>query len=103
MSRRAKQWEELREQPGDSIRVLEGETLVRLPLTAYDELIVAPCKPGDWTTSTHVVGRVLADHPIGFALVTWRVRELIRDGALESRGDSNDMGLPADVRTLRRG
>jgi hypothetical protein len=101
VSARAKRWEELRDQPGDSIRALEGETLVRLPLTAYDDAIVKACNPGQWTASKRVVGRVLADHPIGLALVTWRVREIIRDGALEGRGGSNDICLPAEVRALR--
>jgi hypothetical protein len=99
VSERAKRWEELRGQPGDWIRVLEGETIVPLPVTAFDAAIVGACS-GAWSDSLQLAGRIIALNPIGFSLLTWRVRELLRSGTLEGRGDRNRIGLPAEVRPV---
>ena len=96
---RAKRWEELRSQSGDWIRVLDGEAIVQLPITAHDPTVLEACA-GDWADSTLLVGRILghADNPIGLSLVTWRIRQLLRVGALEGRGESRRFGLPSEVR-----
>ena len=97
---RARRWEELRDQPGDGIRVLQGDDLVQLPVTAFDADLVKACSDGKWSPSLTVVARVLADNPTSDSLLTWRVRELLRTGALEARGDLNRLGLPTEVRPV---
>ena len=99
VSERAKRWEELRGQPGGWIRVLDGEAIVALPVTAFDDAIVKACA-GEWTDSLHLTGRIIAENPLGLSLLTWRIRELLRSGTLEGRGDRNRIGLPAEVRPL---
>jgi hypothetical protein len=99
---RAKRWEELRDQPGDWIRVLDGADIVALPVTAYDAALVDACEGGDWTEPLKILGKVTTDQPLGFALVTWRIRELHWTGTLEGRGELTEEGLPAEVRPPRR-
>jgi hypothetical protein len=77
---RAKRWEELRGEPGDWIRVLDGEAVVSLPVTAFDAAIVETCGQG-WMDSLRLAGRIIAENPIGFSLLTWRIRELLRAGS----------------------
>jgi hypothetical protein len=96
---RAKQWEALRDVPGDWIRVLNGDDIVRLPVTAYDEKLVQACC-GDWMASLTMLGMVLGNNPTALSLLQWRVRELLHDGALEGRGDENRLGLPTEVRAV---
>ncbi len=95
---RAHGWEELRGQPGDWIRVLVGDEMVPFPVTHHDAKVMKACAGGGWTGSLRLVGSILADHPIGLNVMVWRVRELIRTGALECRGEDNQIGLPAEVR-----
>lgn len=95
---RAKQWEELRGRAGDWIRVLDGENIEHRPVTAYDAELVKVCTNGEWTPSLRMVARVLADNPTTDSLLCWRVRELLRAGTLEGRGDENRIGLPDEVR-----
>ena len=97
---RARRWEELRDQPGEGIRVLRGDDLVQLPVTAFDADLVKACSDGKWSPSLTVVARVLADNPTSDSVLTWRVRELLRTGALEARGDLNRLGLPTEVRPV---
>lgn len=99
VSERAKRWEELRDQPGDLIRVLDGEAIVALPVTAFDDAIVKACS-GEWTDSLRLTGRIIAENPLGLSLLTWRIRELLRSGTLEGRGDRNRIGLPTEVHPL---
>jgi hypothetical protein len=93
---RAKRWEELRDEPGDWLRVLEGEEMRRLPVTAYDEHLIAACADG-WTQSILTLAKVLACNPVGYSLLRWRIRELIAAGRLEARGERTEHGLPAEV------
>ncbi len=88
----------LRARAGDWIRGLDGEEIVHRPVTAYDAELVRACSDKDWTRSLRVVASVLADNPTGDALLCWRIRELLRDGALEGRGGNNRLGLPEEVR-----
>ena len=97
---RAKRWEELRSKSGDWIRALDGDDIIELPLTAFDDAILAEART--WTESKKVLGMILASNAIGFALLTWRIRELVRDGSLESRGGANDFGLPAELRRSKQ-
>lgn len=97
VSQRAKQWVELRVQPGDWIRILDGETVVALPITAFDAAVVEACS-GEWTASLGLTAKIIAENPIGLSLLTWRIRELLRTGLIEGRGDPNQIGLPAEVR-----
>jgi hypothetical protein len=94
---RARRWEELRNRPGEWIRVLLGEEIVQLPVTTFDDDLVRGCS-GGWTTSLRIVGRMLASNPTSVAVLAWRVRELIRAGALEARGEQNEIGLPVQIR-----
>lgn len=95
---RARQWEELKARPGDWIRYLVGDNIVHRPVTACDAALVQACTTGEWTQSSFVVGRVLAYNPVSDKLLYWRVRELLRAGTLEGRGDENRVGLPREVR-----
>jgi hypothetical protein len=99
VSERAKRWEELRDQPGDWIRILDGETVVALPVTTFDARVVEACSR-EWTASLRLTAAIIAENPIGLSLLTWRIRELLRSGAIEGRGDPNQIGLPTEVRTL---
>ncbi|MBI2389521.1 MAG: DUF1835 domain-containing protein [Deltaproteobacteria bacterium] len=96
---RARRWEELRAREGEWIRVLDGEAIVHLPVTAFDEELLVVCKNGDWTNARRVLGALLADHPMSPELVCWRVRELVRAGVMEGRGHDDAMNLPREVRS----
>jgi Protein of unknown function len=65
VSERAQRWERLRSEPGDWIRVLDGEAIVQLPVTAYDTVVVAAWAGGEWRASSRVVGEIIAEHPVG--------------------------------------
>ena len=95
---RAKRWQELRDQPGDWIRVLTGEDVVQLPVTAFDADVVKACADGAWTESLRITARIIAENPIWLSVLVWRIRELLRSGTLECRGDDNRIGLPSEVR-----
>jgi len=94
---RAQQWEALRNVPEDWIRVLHGDAIVQLPVTAYDGELVKACG-GDWTASLTMLGVVLGHNPTALSLLQWRVRELLRAGVLEGRADENRLALPTEVR-----
>jgi hypothetical protein len=98
VSARAKRWEELRDQPGDWIRALNGENIVQHPVTEYDGALLAACERSDWTDPMTIIGKVSVASPLGFSLLTWRIRELLRAGTLEARGEQIEIGLPAEVR-----
>jgi hypothetical protein len=96
---RAKQWEELRSVPGDWIRVLNGDDVVLLPVTAYDGDLVNACG-ADWTASSKVLGLVLGNNPTSLSLLQWRIRDLLQARVLEGRGEENQLGLPTEVRPV---
>ncbi|MBI2392162.1 MAG: DUF1835 domain-containing protein [Deltaproteobacteria bacterium] len=95
---RAAEWQRVRATPGDWFRVLEGERLVDVPVTSLDSELVNACS-AEWTSPSRVIGTVLVDHPIGDRVLAWRVRELLRAGLIEGRGEGPHSGLPAEVRT----
>lgn len=78
--------------------MLDGEEIVHHPITALDADLVRACANGEWTRSLIVVATVLADNSTGDGLLYWRVRELLRDGTLEGRGDNNRVALPEEIR-----
>jgi Domain of unknown function (DUF1835)/Protein of unknown function len=100
VSERAERWEKLRSEPGEWIRVLDGETIRHLPVTAFDTRLAESCRLDEWTASRLIVGQVLAAHPIGLSLLVWRVRELLREGKLEGRGEDRGIALPAELRSV---
>jgi hypothetical protein len=89
---RAKRWEELRNRPGDWIRILDGDEIVELPISGLDADLLAACTGGEWTPSLTIVGRVLANNPTSDSLLVWRIRELLRVGTLEARGEETSFG-----------
>jgi hypothetical protein len=95
---RAKRWEELRDKPGEWVRVLEGEEIRELPLTAWDREIIEACSGDDWADSLKLSARIIANNALWLSLVSWRIRELLRTGVLEGRGPENRIGLPTDLR-----
>lgn len=97
---RARRWEELRARPGDWVRVLEGETITHRPITTLDADLVQQCSNEEWTRSLMVVARVLAANAITDSFLVWRVRELLRLGTLEGRGEENRLGLPEEIRPV---
>jgi hypothetical protein len=101
VSERAQRWERLRSEPGDWIRVLDGETIVKLPVTAYDTVVLEACADSEWRSSSRVVGEIIAEHPIGLGFLTWRIRELLGAGELEGRGGRGPIGLPDELRSVR--
>jgi hypothetical protein len=98
VAERARRWETLRAKPGDWIRLLDGETIVQLPVTAFDSAVMDACKGGDWTPAGTVLGTLFARNPIGYSFLTWRIRELLGAGKLEGRGERTRFGLPAELR-----
>jgi len=98
VAERAAEWERTRSVPGDAFRVLVDERIVTLPVTSLDSELVSVCTT-KWTSPVRVIGTVLADHPIGDRVLAWRIRELVRNGAIEGCGDGPHSGLPAEVRT----
>lgn len=95
---RARRWETLRKREGEWIRALDDEEIVHLPVTAYDASLLDACRKGGWTPSRYVLGRVLGDHGMSSDLLNWRVRELVRTGQMEARGEDAELKLPAELR-----
>jgi len=98
---RARSWRALRDRGAESIRVLEGEAIVELPLTAFDEAMVTACRNGDWTRARYVLGWVMTDHPVSPELLSFRLRELLAAGVLQGRGADVEMNLPMELRPAR--
>lgn len=101
VARRAAHWERVRDVPGDWIHHIDGEGLVKRPVTAYDDAIVEACG-SDWTRARLVLARVLADNPTGLWLPGWRIRVLVEEGVLESRADESDTDFPEQLRVSSR-
>jgi hypothetical protein len=97
VERRAAQWVDLRSERGKGFRELRRNRIVERPIEAHDQDFVAACADG-WTSSTLVVARVLSQVPTGDAVLTWRVRELLKAGALEGRGRRTRLRLPNEIR-----
>lgn len=93
----AADWHRLRTESHDGFRSLEGEHVVERPITDLDAALIAACE-GGWRRSLHVLGMVMADNAIGDVVLCWRVRELLREGAIEGRGAPNKVGLPEELR-----
>jgi hypothetical protein len=93
---RANEWERQRAEEGDWLRELQGEEIVRLPMDAYDEALIAACQE-TWTDSIRAIARVLAEKPTSDLVLAWRIRELLDRGALIGRGPSNRAGLPQEL------
>jgi hypothetical protein len=93
---RAKRWEALRDKAGEWVRVLEGEEIRELPLTAWDGEIVKACS--DWSDSLRLVARIIANSTVWLSILRWRIRELLGTGQLEGRGPENRIGLPTELR-----
>lgn len=101
VARRAARWESVRDVPGDWIHHIDGEDLVKRPVTVYDDAIVEACR-SEWTKARHVIARVLARSPTGLWVPRWRVRVLVEAGVLESRTDESDADFPARLRVRPR-
>ncbi len=99
--RRAVQWESVRDVPGDWIHHLDGEDLVKRPVTVYDDEVVAACG-SDWTRARRVLALVLAQNPTGLWLLRWRIRVLVEAAVLESRADESDTAFPEQLRMKPR-
>ncbi len=97
VAERARRWVSLRDREGDWIRMLNDAEVTELPITAFDEALMRACSKG-WTASARVVGTVLVDTPIADGVLAWRVRELLREGRLEGRGEPRGLGTPAEIR-----
>lgn len=97
VGRRAERWAELRERCGDGFRELRRDRIVELPATAHDDALIDACA-GRWTSSTRVVAHVFSEVPVGDFVLSWRVRELLRSGALEGRGARTGLDLPNEIR-----
>lgn len=97
VARRAARWESVRDVPGDWIHHVDGEGLVKRPVTVYDDAIVAACS-ADWTRARRVFARVLAANPTGLWVPRWRVRVLVEEGVLEARPDQSDANFPEQLR-----
>lgn len=65
------------------MRLLHGWRIREHPVSYRDRDILAQCG-AEWSPSTLVVARVMADRgPIGDQVVAWRIRELLATGAVE--------------------
>ena len=101
VARRAARWESVRDVPGDWIHHIDGESLVKRPVTTYDDAIVEACRR-DWTRARLVLARVLAENPTGLWGPRWRIRVLVEGGVLESRPDESDTDFPEQLRVSSR-
>lgn len=101
VARRAAHWESVRDVPGDWIHHVEGENLVRRPVTVYDDAIIEACGR-DWTRARLVLARVLAVNPTGLWVPRWRIRVFVDEGVLESRPDESDTDFPEQLRVRSR-
>jgi hypothetical protein len=97
VARRAAHWESVRDVPGDWIHHIDGENLVKRPMTAYDDAIVEACG-SDWTRARLVLPRVLAANPTGLWVPRWRTRVLVEEGVLEARPYESDADFPEQLR-----
>ena len=77
---------------------MDGENIVRLPVTVFDPKLMNAFRGESWNSSKLAVADVLASAPISLSVLVWRLRELIAAGRLEARGDENDIGLPSELR-----
>ena len=98
---RAAHWESVRDVPGDWIHHIDGEGLVKRPMTAYDDAIIDACR-SDWTRARLVLAHVLAANPTGLWVLSWRIRVLVEAGLLESRPDESDRDFPEQLRVGSR-
>jgi hypothetical protein len=96
----ADRWAELRDQEADRIRRLQGDDIVEYPVTACDADLVATAT-ASWSTSARVIGHTLAEQPLSYGFVAWRLRELLLSGVMEGRGDVDEWGVPVDLRAIR--
>ncbi len=101
VEKRAARWEALRDHEGEWVRVLEGEEIVELPVKCFDEQIIEQCADEKRRESLFVVGKLLATTTATYALVVWRIRQLLLEGVLEAKGDLNRISLPEQL--LRAG
>jgi hypothetical protein len=99
--RRAARWESVRDVPGDWIHHIDGEDLVKRPVSVYDDEVVEACR-SEWTRARLVFARVLANNPTGLWVLGWRIRVLVEAGVLESRADESDAGFPEQLRVRPR-
>jgi hypothetical protein len=83
----------------DRLRRLEGAVIVDAPITAYDSDVMSAA--ASWTPTARVVGHILAQRALSYAFLAWRIRELLLAGALQGRGDTDDCGVPTEVRACR--
>lgn len=98
VSRRAERWVALRSGPGDTMRLLDGWRLREHPISFRDAQLLEHCGV-DWTASINVLAQGVArGGPTGDGVLCWRIRELIRAGAVEGRGPRTRFGLPKELR-----
>ncbi|MBK6697226.1 MAG: DUF1835 domain-containing protein [Myxococcales bacterium] len=93
---RARRWQRIVAHPG-CLRDLRQGRIVPLAVDVHDASLRAACV--DWTGSTHVLGLVLADLPVGDLFLIWRVRRLLEAGLLAGRGTNEKLGLPGELRS----
>lgn len=91
----------MRDAPGDWIHHIDGEGLVKRPVTVYDDEVVEACG-SEWTQARLVIARVLAQNPTGLWVLQWRIRVLVEAGVLESRADESDAAFPERLRIRPR-
>lgn len=101
VARRAAHWESVRDVLGDWIHHIDGENLVKRPVTVYDDAIIEACG-SDWTRARLVLARILAANPTGLWVPRWRIRVLLEGGALESRPEESDTDFPEQLRVRSR-
>jgi hypothetical protein len=101
VTERAKQWEALRDKPGEWIRELQGGEVAHHSIDWYDKPLIQACN-GDWTRTFQASKQLEGSHfePPRF-LIAWRIRELVAAGQLETRGHVDIEGLPAEIRPAR--
>ena len=83
-------WRRLREE-GSLLRVVEDGDLRSVAPDFFDTLLLQQAPP-EWTSWSRVVGGTMVaageqGHNIGDPYLVWRVRELVRAGDLECRGE----------------
>lgn len=93
---RAARWEAMRDKPGTWLRSVAGDAVIEKPVTAHDAALLERCR--EHADAKLVVASVLAENAVGFSVLCWRVRELVRQGVLEGHGHDAELALPAEIR-----
>ena len=84
-------WSVMR-QENSAYRIKSGNEILSVEASHHDEFILSQI-PYEWTKTSEIIGHTLglSSHTLTDTTVEWRIRQMIRDGKIEFRGDLTTM------------